>query len=170
MAATNPGVPCNGMGRCIVGEDGMGACSCFLDAGYTGEACDECATGYHRTADDRACSKLVGASCHDGVRNGKEVGIDCGGDLCPPCPVAVAEQEQQPAAAVLRGSSSSTNKGPHGTSAAQPTSSAGLVGGVVAAVAVVAGLVLVAVVALRRRRRSASATAVDTHFALVEQA
>ena len=25
-------------------------------------------------------------SCTDGVQNGEETGVDCGGDMCPPCP------------------------------------------------------------------------------------
>ena len=30
-------------------------------------------------------SGLTGNSCTDGLRNGDETGIDCGGSSCPPC-------------------------------------------------------------------------------------
>ena len=35
--------PCSGQGTC---DYSSGECSCFADNGYTGDACDECATGF----------------------------------------------------------------------------------------------------------------------------
>lgn len=75
---------CSSLGGC---KQGSGQCECF--AGYTGNACNECAVGFTRTlAGARGpCIYLSGskASCGDGSRNGNELGVDCGGPNCPPC-------------------------------------------------------------------------------------
>jgi len=31
------------------------------------------------------CQPSVGPSCTDGVQNGMESDVDCGGGICPPC-------------------------------------------------------------------------------------
>ena len=33
-----------------------------------------------------ACGNAGGPSCYDGIQNGQETGVDCGGPDCPPCP------------------------------------------------------------------------------------
>jgi len=60
--------------------------------GYTGEACDTCATGFfHPTAAASVCIRLAKVSCFDGVKNGNEAGIDCGGDCERECVVLPTE-------------------------------------------------------------------------------
>ena len=73
-------VTCAGHGTCMPSS---GTCSCFR--GYVGSACDRC-DSEHVTSADGACTFLPGAlsSCSDGVQNGNEAGIDCGGP-CPSC-------------------------------------------------------------------------------------
>ena len=77
-------VACGGHGRCLTAS---GSCSCF--SGYVGDACDACAAGYLPLGTD-TCVFPPGAlsNCSDGVQNGNELGVDCGGRcvarLCPP--------------------------------------------------------------------------------------
>ncbi len=68
---------CGGRGRCLAGS---GVCSCF--AGYVGDDCATCAADYVSVGGQ--CIFLPGASisCSDGVRNGNEEGVDCGGLNC----------------------------------------------------------------------------------------
>ena len=83
------GVACSGHGSCL---SGTGVCRCF--DGYTGDACDSCAalyvsrdTGGSGNGNGAAtCVLLPGSlsTCTNGVRDGREVGVDCGG-VCPPC-------------------------------------------------------------------------------------
>lgn len=56
--------------------------------GYAGDACDECATGFAKIGSGAAakCVRIAGPSCYDGVVNGDETGVDCGGS-CAACPV-----------------------------------------------------------------------------------
>ena len=70
-----------GHGTCMPSS---GTCSCFH--GYIGSACDRCDSGYTSSLSDGTCTFLPGAlsSCSDGVQNGNEAGIDCGG-RCPSC-------------------------------------------------------------------------------------
>lgn len=58
--------------------------------GITDESCgctNELAHNYdeNATIDDGSCE-----TCNDGIKNGDEFGIDCGGSLCPICPATVA--------------------------------------------------------------------------------
>ncbi|WP_438004698.1 hypothetical protein WME89_38945 [Sorangium sp. So ce321] len=48
-----------------------------------GEACRSSADCKSSVCDGDRCAP---ATCDDGVRNGDETGIDCGGPPCPPCP------------------------------------------------------------------------------------
>jgi hypothetical protein len=73
---------CSSNGVC---QQGTGRCACF--AGYTGEVCSACTSEYIQVTRGGACIYLPGAlsSCEDGVRNGNEVDVDCGGENCQPC-------------------------------------------------------------------------------------
>ena len=85
VADAATGIACSGHGSCL---SGTGVCRCF--AGYTGDACDSCAAQYTPRNDSSngvsTCVLLPGAlsTCANGVRDGREVGVDCGG-VCPPC-------------------------------------------------------------------------------------
>ena len=78
-------VTCSGHGKCLAGT---GTCACF--AGYAGDACDRCTSNYiaMSTSSGRLlfCVFLAGSasSCYNGVRDGVEMGVDCGG-VCPAC-------------------------------------------------------------------------------------
>ena len=91
------GLVCSGHGSCLTG---VGACWCF--DGYTGDACDSCASPYVRVpgpghplsagndsdsaGGPASCVLLPGrlSTCSNGVRDGREVGVDCGG-VCHTC-------------------------------------------------------------------------------------
>ena len=76
---------CSARGACL---EQTGVCLCAT--GYAGDACDACAAYYFRLARHGACVLIEGvtASCSDGVMNGNEADIDCGGPNCGPCPTA----------------------------------------------------------------------------------
>ena len=80
--STGVGLVCGGQGTCLPSS---GTCLCF--AGYAGPSCDECGPGYVASSLG-TCTFLPGAlsSCSDGVKNGNELGTDCGG-RCSPCTV-----------------------------------------------------------------------------------
>lgn len=69
--------PCSGNGAC---RTSTGTCECFR--GYSGASCARCAPNFLKTRN--LCVFLPGAlsSCSDGVQNGNEDGVDCGG-ICP---------------------------------------------------------------------------------------
>lgn len=73
----NPGLPGSGSDFYLFCEDGTGICipGCM----------DTSAHNYNPLAniDDGSCE-----TCDDGIQNGDEADIDCGGDLCMPCTVA----------------------------------------------------------------------------------
>ena len=79
------GVECSGHGSCLTGT---GVCVCF--EGYRGDACESCDAHYSRRVDSGgwvvSCTLLPGglSTCSNGVRDGSELGVDCGG-VCPPC-------------------------------------------------------------------------------------
>lgn len=74
--AGSDGKECSGLGACINGE-----CDCFERMGYTGVACEQCADGFARV--NGTCVRAVlSFSCVDGIQNGDEEGVDCGGS-CP---------------------------------------------------------------------------------------
>jgi EGF-like domain len=75
-------VTCSGHGSCSVGA---GVCLCH--AGYAGSACDVCTSDRVKLQAYGACVYLPGSqvSCNDGVKNGNEVGVDCGGPNCDAC-------------------------------------------------------------------------------------
>ena len=79
------GAVCSGHGSCLTG---LGVCDCYK--GYTGDGCNACDGGYLTRVDSTghvtSCVFLPGAvsSCSNGVLDGAEAGVDCGG-VCPPC-------------------------------------------------------------------------------------
>ena len=81
---SNVFVRCSGHGSCAFGAS---SCSCFR--GYSDNNCGSCGLGYVRVTQSgtTSCVFLPGAltTCDDGVRNGNEVGVDCGGPNCGPC-------------------------------------------------------------------------------------
>lgn len=59
---------------------------CVCVAGRVGPACSVCAANY--TLANGECVFLAGSMpdrCHNGVRDGLETGVDCGGPTCPVC-------------------------------------------------------------------------------------
>jgi hypothetical protein len=79
---------CSSNGAC---QQGTGRCSCY--AGYTGDVCSVCTSGYLQLTRGGACIYLPGAlsSCEDGVSNGNEEGVDCGGPNCIKCAARLAK-------------------------------------------------------------------------------
>ena len=79
------GVACSGHGSCLTG---VGWCRCF--DGYSGDTCSGCSARYMARVDGNgsvsSCMFLPGAvsTCNNGVWDGLEVEVDCGG-VCPPC-------------------------------------------------------------------------------------
>ncbi len=71
---------CSGHGTCVTSA---GVCECF--SGYTDNTCSSCARNYQVVG--RSCVFMPGSlvSCVDGVRNGNEEGVDCGGPVCDAC-------------------------------------------------------------------------------------
>jgi hypothetical protein len=61
----------------------VGTCECFSEIGAAGENCADCAPGFTRSGD--GCISNSAPTCFDGVQNGEETGIDCGGDDCNSC-------------------------------------------------------------------------------------
>ena len=76
---------CGGHGVCARGG-GTSQCFCFI--GYRGANCSSCADNFRLLQSDGGgavnCAMLPGVtvSCSDGVRNGNEEGVDCGGPNC----------------------------------------------------------------------------------------
>jgi len=63
------GLQCNNTGVC----DGAGSCvSCLIDSDCSGS--------------NPTCEKNECFSCSDGIKNGSETNVDCGGSKCDPCP------------------------------------------------------------------------------------
>lgn len=58
---------------------------CYV--GYTGPNCSVCDHRYHQLVGKGPCVLIPGAtsSCVDGVKNGNEEDVDCGGPNCVPC-------------------------------------------------------------------------------------
>ena len=79
------GLPCDGHGSCL---SGAGVCACYH--GYAGDACDSCCAQCTSNRDDAgqllSCTFLPGilSTCTNGVRDGHELGVDCGG-VCRMC-------------------------------------------------------------------------------------
>lgn len=93
------GLRCRAMDDCLTGDCIAGFCrtaACAngaLDAGEVdidcGGECPGCADGTMCTMDDDClstrCDGTTCTSCEDGVQNGDETDVDCGGSLCRPC-------------------------------------------------------------------------------------
>lgn len=63
-----------------------GACMCGV--GYAGAECSTCAPGFVRPMTPGPCVFLPGVpslSCHNGVQDENEAGVDCGGPCAAPC-------------------------------------------------------------------------------------
>lgn len=88
-------------GLCVSPEPGVG---CSL------EDCDECPAVAHATVacENEACSVscedgyvlsgeacVTDASCENGTQDNAETDVDCGGDLCPNCPLGSACEEDE---------------------------------------------------------------------------
>ena len=75
-------VYCSGHGRCVARA---AECSCYL--GYIGNDCSQCDTQYRRLRPHGPCVLIPGSrsSCTDGIKNGNEEEIDCGGPNCRVC-------------------------------------------------------------------------------------
>lgn len=71
------GSSCSAHGSCMFGT---GVCLC--NTGYAGDQCDQCAPGYLPLGPAGACVFVPGPSCSDGLLNGDEDGVDCGGTIC----------------------------------------------------------------------------------------
>lgn len=54
------------------------------------DACNACSPGFLRLRTNGPCIFLPGAlaACNDGVKNGNEAGVDCGGPVCAACATA----------------------------------------------------------------------------------
>ena len=130
------GIVCSGHGSCLTGA---GVCHCF--DGYGGDACGVCTSQYTAVTDTTGrvvrCVLLAGSysTCFNGVRDGLEQGVDCGG-VCPAC-AGTASLSQSA-----------------GTTVSSPT--VALAVSVTVAVAV-GGAAVVALVVLRRRRSGPAA-------------
>jgi hypothetical protein len=72
---------CGGHGHCL----GIVSTYCECNTGYSGAGCGSCSRGYIRLGG--RCVLLPGALalCSDGVRNGNEEGVDCGGTCASEC-------------------------------------------------------------------------------------
>ncbi len=73
---------------------GDGICCGYGEGSYTvtDEAGNVLASGaeFGSSETTNFCVSTEGASCNDGVQNGDETGIDCGGSFCAPCPDPIA--------------------------------------------------------------------------------
>ena len=71
---------CSGNGNCATAS---GTCVCYK--GYGGAACTSCLAEYVRVSSSGPCVYLPGAfaTCTDGIKDGNELGVDCGGPNCP---------------------------------------------------------------------------------------
>ena len=85
-ADAQSGKTCSGHGSCLTG---VGECRCF--EGYGGDACGTCSGQYATVLDSGGggavrCVLLAGmySTCFNGVVDGLEQGVDCGG-VCPSC-------------------------------------------------------------------------------------
>ena len=134
IATAVTGVACSGHGSCLTGA---GVCHCFT--GYSGSACSACDASYKAQFDSSgnlvSCAHLPG-SCLNGVLDGNEVGVDCGGE-CRACNSTTAAMDEL----------GNTAGGPGGSTTTRSLTFVGI--GVSALVAAVA--LVVVVVAVRRR-------------------
>ncbi|MEM6533958.1 MAG: hypothetical protein AAF654_15170 [Myxococcota bacterium] len=68
----------------------------IFTAGFSGSDCSELGEGYHPNGSYTCNSNCEGfdtincQTCSDGVTNGSETGVDCGGELCPACALGSA--------------------------------------------------------------------------------
>lgn len=86
-AATSPGVPA---------DSGTGLDATTGPAGVDGAGPASDAAGVMSAGADGASSDSAVSQCSDGVQDGEETGVDCGGPVCPPCVVSYALNPPNP--------------------------------------------------------------------------
>ena len=86
MTSTCEPAQCAGDAECPLGEYcELQTRTCFpLDAGQCGSDAD-CPFGAFCDPSTRICTPLDASSCSDGIQNGDEAGVDCGGSCPTPC-------------------------------------------------------------------------------------
>jgi hypothetical protein len=92
------GATCSGHGLCATGA---GICACF--PGYVGDACGECDVRHVALGQHCVWLPASNATCTDGVVNGNEQGIDCGGFNCRECGSALTQIWLRPVVMGLAG-------------------------------------------------------------------
>lgn len=74
-------ITCSGHGLYVSGR-----CECFTATGYFGEACEKCAEGFIQSSGGSCVRVAFVATCSDGLQNGDEAGVNCGGS-CSRCSI-----------------------------------------------------------------------------------
>lgn len=90
--ASEASTPCSSRGVCRPADN---ACDCFL--GYAGVQCTTCSVGYTRGPSGTCVlTDAIGVSCYNGVRDGNETGIDCGGQCASACVAGILATSSMP--------------------------------------------------------------------------
>ena len=64
-----------------------GVCNCTVE--WSGALCN--ISEFRGVLGLEEVNGVFAGSCSDGVRSNSETGVDCGGDICPPCPAEETE-------------------------------------------------------------------------------
>jgi hypothetical protein len=90
--ASETETPCSSRGVCRPADN---ACDCFR--GYAGAQCTVCSVGYTRGPSGTCVlTDAIGVSCFNGVRDGNETGIDCGGQCDTACGAGILSTSSVP--------------------------------------------------------------------------